>query len=98
MTAVVLLVALGVLGTLQYRWLGAVSEAERERMRTSLRARATELGQEVDGELTRIYAAFRADTAGLDAEPAKAIANAHALARCGAASGSRESDLPCGRR
>ena len=76
-TAVVLLVALGVLGTLQYRWLGAVSEAERERMRTSLRARATELGQEVDGELTRIYAAFRADTAGLDAEPAKAIANAY---------------------
>jgi signal transduction histidine kinase len=76
-TAVVLLVALGVLGTLQYRWLGSVSEAERERMRTSLRARATELGQEVNGELTRIYAAFRADTAGLDAEPAKAIANAY---------------------
>jgi len=75
--AVVLLVALGVLGTLQYRWLGAVSEAERERMRTSLRARATELGQDVNGELTRIYAAFRADTAGLDAEPAKAIANAY---------------------
>ena len=46
-------------------------------MRTSLRARATELGQEVNGELTRIYAAFRADTAGLDAEPAKAIANAY---------------------
>jgi signal transduction histidine kinase len=76
-TAVLLLVALGVLGTLQYRWLGAVSDAERERMRTSLRARATELGQEVNGELTRIYAAFRADTAGLDAEPAKAIANAY---------------------
>jgi signal transduction histidine kinase len=75
--AVVLLVALGVLGTLQYRWLGAVSEAERERMRTSLRARATDIGQEVNGELTRIYAAFRADTAGLDAEPAKAIANAY---------------------
>jgi signal transduction histidine kinase len=66
-----------VLGTLQYRWLGAVSEAERERMRTGLRARATELGQEVNGELTRIYASFRADTAGLDAEPAKAIANAY---------------------
>jgi len=76
-TAVLLLVALGVLGTLQYRWLGAVSDAERERMRTSLRARAMELGQEVNGELTRIYAAFRADTAGLDAEPAKAIANAY---------------------
>jgi signal transduction histidine kinase len=76
-TAALLLVALGVLGTLQYRWLGAVSDAERERMRTSLRARATELGQEVNGELTRIYAAFRADTAGLDAEPAKAIANAY---------------------
>jgi signal transduction histidine kinase len=75
--AILLLVALGVLGTLQYRWLGAVSEAERERMRTSLRARATDISQEVNGELTRIYAAFRADTAGLDAEPAKAIANAY---------------------
>jgi signal transduction histidine kinase len=76
-TALLLLVALGVLGTLQYRWIGSVSDAERERMRTSLRARATELGQEVNGELTRIYAAFRADTTGLDAEPAAAIANAY---------------------
>ncbi len=77
LTAVVLLALLGVLGTLQYRWLGAVSEAERERMRTSLRTRATELAREFDVELTRIYAAFRADTSGLDANPAAALAAAY---------------------
>jgi signal transduction histidine kinase len=77
LAAAVLVALLGVLGTLQYRWLGAVSEAERERMRTSLRTRATELGQEFNGELTRIYAAFRADIVGLDAEPAKTLAEAY---------------------
>ncbi len=77
LVAAVLVVLLGVLGTLQYRWLGAVSEAERERMRTSLRTRATDIGREFNGELTRIYAAFRADIAGLDAEPAKALAEAY---------------------
>ena len=72
-----LLALLGVFGTLQYRWLGAVSEAERERMRTSMRTRATELAREFDAELTRIYAAFRADIAGLDANPAAALTDAY---------------------
>ena len=74
--AFVLLALLAVLGTLQYRWLGAVSEAERERMRASLRTRATDLAREFDAEVTRVYAAFRADTAGLDANPAAALADA----------------------
>jgi signal transduction histidine kinase len=77
LAAVVLLALLGVLGTLQYRWMGAVSEAERERMRTSMRTRATELAREFDTELTRIYAAFRADTSVLDANPAAALAAAY---------------------
>jgi len=77
LVAALLVLLLGVLGTLQYRWLGAVSEAERERMRTSLRTRTTDIGREFNGELTRIYAAFRADVAGLDAEPAKALADAY---------------------
>jgi signal transduction histidine kinase len=76
--AVALTVLLAVLATQQYRWLGAVSAAERERMRSSLQTRATDLAREFDGELTRIYTAFRADTAGLDADPAAAIASAYA--------------------
>jgi signal transduction histidine kinase len=54
----VLLVLLGTLGTLQYRWLGEVSEAERTRMRDGLRARISEFTQAFDGELTRTYSAF----------------------------------------
>ena len=53
-----LLVLLGALGTLQYRWLGEVSEAERARMRDGLRARVSEFTQAFDGELTRTYSAF----------------------------------------
>src|SRR5262249_30541959 len=76
--AIALIVLLAVLGTLQYRWLGAVSEAERERMRSSLQTRAADLAREFDGELTRIYAVFRADASGLDANPAAAIGAAYA--------------------
>ena len=54
----VLLVLLGTLGTLQYRWLGEVSEAERARMRDGLRGRVSEFTQAFDGELTRTYSAF----------------------------------------
>src|SRR5262245_62226174 len=53
-------------------------------MRTSLRTRATDIGREFNGELTRIYAAFRADITGLDAEPAKALADAYARWRTSA--------------
>ena len=52
---------LAALATLQYRWLGEVSEAERERMRARLRTRASEFTQEFDAELTRIYVAFQID-------------------------------------
>lgn len=76
--AVFLLVLLAALATLQYRWLGEVSEAERERMRASLRTRASEFSQEFDAELTRTYAAFHVDGDRLDADPANALAAAYA--------------------
>lgn len=76
----VLLVALAVL---QYRWLGDVSAAERERMRTNLRTRAADLAQAFDGELTRTFVAFRVDPAALDADAAGAIADAYARAQSG---------------
>jgi len=53
-----LIVLLATLGTLQYRWLGEVSEAERGRMRDGLRARASEFTQAFDRELTRTYSTF----------------------------------------
>jgi len=44
-----------VLATLEYRWIGQVSQAERERMRTHLQAATTRLGQDFDGELARLF-------------------------------------------
>jgi len=58
MAGVVLTGVLVALATLQYRWLGEVSEAERGRMRESLRVRAADFTQDFDRELTRIYLAF----------------------------------------
>ena len=77
-TAAVLLALLATLATLQYRWLGDVSEAERERMRTSLRARASDFAEAFDAELTRTYVAFHVDADRLDADAAGAIADAFA--------------------
>jgi len=78
LAAALLLVLLAILATLQYRWLGEVSEAERERMRASLRTRASELAQEFDAEVTRAYVAFHLGSDQLDADPAAALADAYA--------------------
>ena len=76
--AAVLLVLLGTLATFQYRWLGEVSGAERDRMRASLRTRAAEFTQDVDGELTRTYLAFHVDGDTLDADAPATLAAAYA--------------------
>ena len=47
------------LATLQYRWLGQVSAAERERMQASLALRAKGFAQDFDRELTRAYLTFQ---------------------------------------
>ena len=47
------------LATLQYRWLGQVSEAEREQLRRSLAQRAREFADEFDGEISRAYLALQ---------------------------------------
>ncbi len=59
--AVLLLVLLAVVATLQYRWLGDVSRAERERLQTSLQSRASEFGAALDADLTRAFSAFDVD-------------------------------------
>lgn len=47
-----LFVLCAVLGVLQYRWIGEVSEAERERLRGSLRASLVRLGDDFNSEVT----------------------------------------------
>src|SRR5262245_14636123 len=50
-----LLVLLPLLAVLQYRWLGEVSQAERERMQANLRTSAERLCSDFDRELTAAY-------------------------------------------
>ena len=57
--AIVLLGLIGLLATFQYRWLGQVSRAERERMQATLSNGAREFAQDFDRELTRAYLLFQ---------------------------------------
>lgn len=59
--AAALVVLLGVLAALQYRWLGQVSEAERERMQATLRAGAARFGEDFDREIGRVYFNLKLD-------------------------------------
>jgi signal transduction histidine kinase len=56
-----LLGLIALLGTLQYRWLGQISDAERDRMRASLDTRTAEFARDFDRELTRAYLLFQVD-------------------------------------
>ena len=47
------------LATLQYQWLGKVSEAEREQLRKTLTQRAREFADEFDTEISRTYLALQ---------------------------------------
>ncbi len=49
----------GLLATLQYEWLGKVSEAEREQLRRSLTQRAREFADDFDLEISRTYLALQ---------------------------------------
>jgi signal transduction histidine kinase len=59
--AAALLGLIAVLATLQYRWLGRISDAERERMSATLSARAGAFTQDFDRELTLAYTIFQID-------------------------------------
>jgi signal transduction histidine kinase len=73
---VILLVLLAVCGTLQYRWLGDVSRAEQDRLRTSLNTSATTLARDFDREITRVYLAFHTESTAFDRDPAGVLADA----------------------
>jgi signal transduction histidine kinase len=55
------LVALVLLATLQYYWVGRVSAAERERTQATLRAGAARFSEDFDRELARMYLSFQMD-------------------------------------
>ena len=72
--AAALLGLIALLATLQYQWLGRISDAERERMRASLNARASEFAQDFDRELTRAFLLFQIDPAPAGENAASRIA------------------------
>jgi signal transduction histidine kinase len=56
---------LPILAFVQYRWLGEVSRAERERMQASLKTAVSNFSQEFDREITRAYIGLQLDAASL---------------------------------
>src|SRR5213595_3581244 len=54
-----LLILLPVLAVLQYRWIGEVSAAERDRLESSLRVASDRFGTDFDAELSRLAGAFQ---------------------------------------
>lgn len=63
-TALVVLV--GVLAFFQYRWLGQVSEADRDRQRSTLNQRAREFATDFDREIGAVYNALQYDASNPD--------------------------------
>jgi hypothetical protein len=59
--ALLLLVTLGLLGALQYRWLREVADAQRTRMRSDAALRALAIGQDFDREITRAFLSLPLD-------------------------------------
>lgn len=56
--AAILLILLAALATLQYRWIGRVSEAEHQRLREGLMLDGSRFTEDVDRELTRAFLYF----------------------------------------
>ena len=61
-----LVVLVGVLATLEYRWLGQVSEADRDRRRASLQQHAVEFADDFDRELLRLYLVLQGDSVAVE--------------------------------
>lgn len=65
-----LVVLVGVLAFFQYRWLGQVSEADRDRQRSTLNQRAREFANDFDREIGRAFTAMQFDPSSPDANDA----------------------------
>lgn len=88
-----LVLLLAAVGTLQYRWIGDVSRAERQRLRESVDQRGAELADGIDLELTRLYSAFRLERAQTDDARAAALMAAFARATRDSAFGAAIRDV-----
>jgi signal transduction histidine kinase len=62
--ALVLLGLIGLLAALQFRWLGQISDASRDRLRATLESGASAFARDFDAELTRAYLLFQVDPLG----------------------------------
>src|SRR6185369_1081212 len=69
---VVLFILCGVLGALQYRWIGEVSVAARERLRGSLQASLNRFNREFNSELSTAAAAIIPSSPPDDSQAARA--------------------------
>lgn len=56
-------VLLPLLAIFQYRWVGQLGEAERERMNALLQSAASQFSQDFDGEISRVYSVFQLEHA-----------------------------------
>jgi hypothetical protein len=71
-------VLLGLLATLQYRWLGQISEADQARLRAAAKNRAEEFARDFDREITRAFLRLQFDAAGARALDATRFAERRA--------------------
>ena len=62
------LLLLPLLAALQYRWIGQVSDAERERRERTLKQATTQVAQDLDLELFRAFAGLQVDGEALQAD------------------------------
>ncbi len=65
---------LGILATLQYRWIGQVTESERTRLQASLQSDIAHLAEDFDREITRIFLAFQMEAVPLNRQAWNAYA------------------------
>lgn len=69
-----LIVLLCVLAVIQHRWLGAIAEAERGKLREEAAQKSADIAQDVDRELTRAFLELRLDARTIDARDGGAFA------------------------
>ena len=62
--AVFLLLLLAALATLQYHWIGRVSDLERQRMHENLQSAGSRFTEDFDRELTRAFTHFHPEPGG----------------------------------
>lgn len=66
--ALALLLMLGALATLQYRWVGEVSQAGRHRLATTLHSRAQQFTEEFDREIARVFFWLQVEPTEIDSD------------------------------